>query len=334
MPITAALSDGSRVKARMWVGGEWRDMVGSRERPDFWCPFCEGPMHPKTSRGGLQFFAHNPNGPDCRFSIGGAGTESALHMRLKDYVTAAIDGVSGWEGMPEHRVDVDDGHFVADVYAARTDGKAARPGVFEVQLSRESDGRMVERQTIRSQSGAVTTWLTRTDVPWFRRVPSLRLDVLDSGRVQIVDGLMKTDEEKSPAILLERFIAKRLAGHYAFVENVGIIRRGGWVTPASPERKTSTRATGGSDDCSRVPSAPAAGPLRPRPAATSDGWTMNITPDRHAIEGEVECKWLGCPAPADRRLTFPSGADWMPLACSRHADALADRYGASVEVLA
>lgn len=43
---------------------------------------------------------------------------------------------------------------------------------------------------------------------------------------------------------------------------------------------------------------------------------------------------LGCPAPATRRLQFPSGADWMPAACTAHAAALADRYYAAVTVMA
>lgn len=331
MPITAALADGSRIKARTWAPPEWREMVGTKSRPEFWCPFCEAPMHPKTSQGGLQFFAHNPGGPDCRFNIGN-GAEGALHMKLKDYVTAAIDNVAGWEGIPEHRVDVDGRHYVADVYATRTDGKAGSPGVFEVQLSPQGDGEVIERQQIRSQSGAVTTWLTRSEVPWFRRVPTLRVDVIDTGRVQIIDGLMKTDVDKAPATLLERFVAGRLAGHYAFVENVGVIRRGAWTAPAAPRTPATASRTGGTDECHR-PAAPSKGAVRVA-AEPAPVWTMNIAPERIAAPGEAECKWLGCPAPANRRLTFPSGADWMPLACSRHADALAERYGAAVEVLA
>lgn len=327
MPITASLDDGNRIKARTYEPDRWRDMIGSKQRPAFWCSFCEGAMHPKTSASGLQFFAHNPGGPDCTFRVGTSSAESVLHMQLKDYITAAVDLTAGWDAMPEQRVEVDGSFYVADVLATRIDGKKSPPGVFEVQLSREPDAHMLDRNAIRSASGAVTTWLTRTEVPWFRRMPTLRIDTTDTGRVQIIDGLMKSDTDKAPQTLLERFIAKRLAGHYAFVENVGIIRKGDWVERPEGHRTKPTGRTGGRDDCDRTPVAPKRATVNMH---VPDVWTMNLPAASIAGPGEVECGWLGCPAPATSQLQFPSGADWMPNACTSHAMALADRYGAAV----
>lgn len=320
MPITARLDSGDRIKARSYHEHTWRDMIGSKDRPAFYCVACEAPMFPKTSSLGLQYFSHYKGGPDCVFRIGGA--ESTMHIRVKDYLTLAIDQTKGWEAFPEHRID-HDGHWrIADVYAKRQDGKVAKPGVFEVQLSAAPDSEILRRDAFYNDAGAVSTWLTMAEVPWFRRAPTLRIKRNPNDRLVIVDGLMKTDEEKAPETLLERFVSKRLADKYSFVDNIGIIGRGDWqqrptATPRPPSRIGAP--TGGSDDCSRQPARRLSAPkytasLRDAPASDF------VAPERIS----TKCGHIGCSQPAVVVLTFTAKAAGKASLCADHISAVPD----------
>ncbi|MEU2516109.1 competence protein CoiA, partial [Streptomyces syringium] len=106
-PVFAHLPD-------LGCGRSWAAVLKARPPAPLRCDECRHPMHAKTSRSGLRFFAHAAGAPTCAL-----GLESVAHHLLKlDLAWAARDAGAH----AELEVRAPDGSWRADVLASARDG--------------------------------------------------------------------------------------------------------------------------------------------------------------------------------------------------------------------
>lgn len=110
---------------------------------------CEAPVVLKTSRNGLQFFAHKHQG-DCTTSL-----ESLQHLALKRLAVSVIRKC-GWDVQTEVPGVTPDGEqWIADVLAIKGRSKVA----VEIQWSPQTDEQTRSRQERYKRSGVRGLWL-------------------------------------------------------------------------------------------------------------------------------------------------------------------------------
>jgi competence protein CoiA len=138
---------------------------------------CGMPGHPKTSRLGTQFFAHDP-GAGCSAH----GSESAAHLLAKQQVVEAARS-AGWSAEPEVAGD----GWVADVLAERGDTRVA----FEIQLSRQTADEYRTRRQRYKDAKIRGAWFVRhqSSVPEVpsRDLPAFKLTA-DGGTMTVTVG--------------------------------------------------------------------------------------------------------------------------------------------------
>lgn len=153
MPLVAVV-EGQRVVSMTLGTDDW-DALRRRSRAgDVLLAGCGSRAYLRTSRGGLQHFAHAPGSSGCGDHEG----EGPAHLRAKAAIVEA--GIAaGWDAEPE----VPGAGFVADVMAWHSDGRRL---VFEVQLAAQDATEYRDRTAVRVADGA--------EVVWFARVPDAR----------------------------------------------------------------------------------------------------------------------------------------------------------------
>ncbi len=131
MPLTAKVN-GKPVVAPLLSDDEWQTLKEqAHARTGAWhveMPCCGAAGHPRTSRLGTKYFAHNPrrDGASHISSRCTSGYESYEHLKIKEELVKICDSY-GWQVVTEYRHE----DWIADILAY----KPGRKVVFEVQLS-------------------------------------------------------------------------------------------------------------------------------------------------------------------------------------------------------
>lgn len=152
MPLRARVDD-TEVTAPLLSRDEW-GRVRRRARADHSAvtmTCCAHPAQPRTSKLGLQHFAHRP-GADCALSAG----ETVHHLYLKAELLAAAHS-AGWQAAVEAAGE----GWRADVLATHGPEQVA----FEVQWSAITPDELIERSLRYADSGVRPVWLVRRRIP-------------------------------------------------------------------------------------------------------------------------------------------------------------------------
>lgn len=144
-------------------GVRWSDIYKTRPRARLTCRECSHGLHPKISRGGLRFFAHDPNAPEC-----GLAGESLAHRLLKVELASAIRR-AGWHA----ELEVAGDGWRADVLATSPDGN--RRMAWEAQLAAATAADLQERTARMAAESVAACWVTDKDRPFIGHVPSIRI---------------------------------------------------------------------------------------------------------------------------------------------------------------
>ncbi|MGW7018393.1 competence protein CoiA family protein [Streptomyces decoyicus] len=148
------------------------------------CAECRHPMHAKTSRSGLRFFAHAPHAPDCE--IARQGESEAHHLLKLELASAARDAGAH----AEMEVRAPDGSWRADVLA--TDPGGGWTMALEAQLSPITAADITTRTVRMREHGVASCWFSdRPRPPWLGTVPSIRLAADADGGLTVVEGLVR-----------------------------------------------------------------------------------------------------------------------------------------------
>ncbi|MDX2963319.1 hypothetical protein [Streptomyces acidiscabies] len=164
-------------------GRSWEAVWKSRPPAPITCDECHHPMHAKTSRTGLRFFAHAPGAPTCAL-----GLESVAHHLLKlELATAARDAGAH----AELEVPGPDGAWRADVLA--TDPAGTWSTALEAQLAPITGTDIAARTARMRTDGVASIWFSdRPRPPWLGTVPSVRLERPEgSTELAAAEGLVK-----------------------------------------------------------------------------------------------------------------------------------------------
>ncbi len=166
-------------------GHGWEEVWKARPLAPISCDECRHPMHAKTSRAGMRFFAHAPGAPNCAL-----GLESAAHHLLKlELATAAREAGAH----AELEFPGPGGTWRADVLATHPGG--AWKTALEAQLAAITDADITARTERMRADGVTSIWFSdRPRPPWLGTVPSIRLMTTDTAPSPVVaEGLVKFD---------------------------------------------------------------------------------------------------------------------------------------------
>ncbi len=148
MPLVAMV-DAVRTVSITLNDGDWTALQGAiRRKQSTLVLACSKPGHPKTSRLGTRFFAHNPGSGACGEHPG----ETPQLLLAKTIIIEAATA-AGWSADPEVRGD----GWIADVLAERDGHKIA----VEVQWSAQTRDEYVSRQERYAGTGVRCAWFTR-----------------------------------------------------------------------------------------------------------------------------------------------------------------------------
>lgn len=164
-------------------GQSWEAVWKTRPAAPVVCDECSHPMHAKTSRNGIRFFAHAPGRPTCAL-----GQESVNHHLLKlELVTAARDAGAH----AELEAPGPGGTWRADVLA--TDPTGAWKTALEAQLAPITKAEITGRAERMRADGVTSIWFSDLPrPPWLGAVPSVRLTREDATKGLVVaEGLVK-----------------------------------------------------------------------------------------------------------------------------------------------
>jgi competence protein CoiA len=150
---------------------ELKESNRANKHLEFGC--CGARASVRTSTLGTKYFAHAKRvGCD-------SVSESAEHLMAKMEICLALQD-SNWTALPEHRITDADGLVIADIFAARNPGDA-KGIAFEIQWSRQTEDRSVERTERYRMNGLRTLWLMRQDeIPVARETPAVRLEKVET----------------------------------------------------------------------------------------------------------------------------------------------------------
>ncbi|WP_221800454.1 competence protein CoiA [Oceanobacter mangrovi] len=147
MPIACLTKTEERLLSFEFSSDEWKKLKREYQGMGIYMKCCNAPAIPKTSKNGVQFFAHKVN--SC-----GTGSESEAHIRCKELIVIGARK-AGWEAEPEEPGQDQMGNkWVADVLCSRRSAKVA----FEVQLARQSLENFVHRTNRYKNSGVRCLW--------------------------------------------------------------------------------------------------------------------------------------------------------------------------------
>ncbi|MFF6903304.1 competence protein CoiA family protein, partial [Streptomyces hydrogenans] len=182
-------------------GRSWEAVWKTRPPALLACDECQHPMHAKTSRSGLRFFAHAPGAPTCAL-----GLESVAHHLLKlELANAARDAGAH----AELEVPGPGGSWRADVLAADPAGKWKT--ALEAQLAPITGADITARTERMRADGVTSIWFSdRPRPPWLGTVPSVRLERPEAAaQLAVSEGLMKFDSRswKTVPASLTQFLA-------------------------------------------------------------------------------------------------------------------------------
>ncbi|WP_309238870.1 competence protein CoiA family protein [Streptomyces lunaelactis] len=164
-------------------GRSWDAVWKMKPPAPLTCDECCHPMHAKTSRTGLRFFAHAPGAPACALAL-----ESVAHHLLKlELANAARD--AGAHAELEARGP--DGTWRADVLA--TDPAGTWKTALEAQLAPITDADTIARTEKMHADGVTSIWFSdRPRPPWLGTVPSVRLERIEGARhLAVGEGLVR-----------------------------------------------------------------------------------------------------------------------------------------------
>lgn len=171
-------------------------------------PATGGLAHPRVSKNGLRYFAHNPGEAPLNWQ-----PESMEHQLLKHYVVIGCKN-AGWQA----RTEVEGEGWIADVLAVKGQ---AQIGI-EVQWSPQTLEKTKERQ-LRYQSSNVRAC-------WLFRLPPVQIKEEDTGELVADKDLplfqLVFEDSKFYVLLQERqievsyFIENLLKGKYKYSDTV------------------------------------------------------------------------------------------------------------------
>lgn len=150
MPVTCLNAMQLKLISFDYSREEWNQLKKDYKTMGLRMNCCGAPAIPKTSRLGVQFFAHKTDA--C-----GEGQESVEHILCKELVVKGARQ-AGWDARPEEMGEDSEGNqWIADVLCS----KGRQSIVFEIQLSDQTFAEY-KRRTIRyAKSGARCLWLVR-----------------------------------------------------------------------------------------------------------------------------------------------------------------------------
>tara|TARA_R110001592_G_scaffold47952_5_gene151525 strand:- start:1214 stop:2254 length:1041 start_codon:yes stop_codon:yes gene_type:complete len=150
MPLRAILDD-VPINAYELDAGAWGALKGSYKKSQLMMPCCPRKAIPKTSKLGVQYFAHARRG-DCT-----SAPETEDHLLLKSLI-AKTALLQGWQVTTEFAGTSPSGEpWIADVYCIKGDARIA----LEVQWSQQTLAEYQRRTRKYSESGVRCAWLFR-----------------------------------------------------------------------------------------------------------------------------------------------------------------------------
>lgn len=150
MPLRAIL-DGQPTSAYELDSVAWNALKGSYKGSCLVMPCCPRQAIPKTSKLGVQYFAHARRG-DCT-----SAPESEDHLLLKSLI-AQVALQQGWQVTTEYAGSTPSGEpWVADVYCVNGSARIA----LEVQWSQQTLAEYQRRTKKYAESGVRCAWLFR-----------------------------------------------------------------------------------------------------------------------------------------------------------------------------
>jgi hypothetical protein len=166
-------------------GKSWEAVWKTRPPAPITCVECRHPMHAKTSRSGLRFFAHAPHAPDCE--IARQGESEAHHLLKLELASAARDAGAH----AELEVRAPDGSWRADVLA--TDPAGGWATALEAQLAPITAADITARTEKMREHDVTSIWFSdRPRPPWLGTVPSVRLEQPEGAQhLAVTEGLVK-----------------------------------------------------------------------------------------------------------------------------------------------
>jgi len=153
MPLRCVVSEtGESIVAFDLDKYGWQTLrANNKAKPHLRMPCCSADVVLKTSKYGLQFFAHKAEGA-CK-----SAPESENHLQLKRLVVEAARA-NGWNASPEvSGADSEGQQWVADVLATNGDHKVA----VEIQWSPQTPEETMARHERYKRSGVRGLWLLR-----------------------------------------------------------------------------------------------------------------------------------------------------------------------------
>lgn len=164
-------------------GQSWETVWKARPPAPITCDECHHPMHAKSSRTGLRFFAHAPGAPTCAL-----GLESVAHHLLKLELAGAARDAGAHA---ELEVPGPGGTWRADVLA--TDPAGTWTTALEAQLAPITGADITARTDRMRADGVTSIWFSdRPRPPWLGTVPSVRLTTENADqRPAVAEGLVK-----------------------------------------------------------------------------------------------------------------------------------------------
>ncbi|KKN85109.1 hypothetical protein LCGC14_0282780 [marine sediment metagenome] len=169
MPLRAIL-DGQQIQAFDLAPNDWNTLKETYKKGSLVMPCCPRNAIPKTSKLGVQHFAHSRRG-ECT-----SAPETEDHLLLKSCIATAAQR-AGWEVTTEHSGSTPAGEqWIADVYCSKGTAKVA----IEVQWTPQVHDEYVRRTYKYTESGVRCVWLFRltgsghyhlADFPQSRELP-------------------------------------------------------------------------------------------------------------------------------------------------------------------
>lgn len=217
--IKAEDRDGRVVVAPALAEEEWRDYrqwhaaEQKHGRAVFRCPDCRGRLYPaELTHYGTWYFSHYGSDTKKACLLRELDGESSEHRRLKMVFYQAINSTGGWQADVEVASGDHDEESVLDVLATRQVPKPERDDRygFEVQLSPQNEGVVLNRQEIRERWTARTTWITTKKYSWSEHLPWFKIGAADTPLAdQVIDGVMvQTGDLDYPWVVAEPFPAQ------------------------------------------------------------------------------------------------------------------------------
>lgn len=189
--MLTAIVDGIKTISLDLAADQWVELQSENHRARgelIACARCGGRAHTRKLPAPYltQTFVHNAGfAAACH---GWGSGESPDHDHLKEVIYRAVAKTKGW--IPDAET-MFDGEAKFDVLATKIEDRtrSGRRG-FEVQLSSETAGEVMDRQARRDKHAAFSVWFVREIPSWSRLVPSAKVQPI-SGVEMVTAGLYR-----------------------------------------------------------------------------------------------------------------------------------------------